>query len=77
VSYEPDEDAKSGLFSNMSGKKLALLAVIIVIGGFFGVREGLILFTGNDSSRYASVAVKNTTKRTFLSFCAADNIFLY
>jgi len=38
VSYEPDEDAKSGLFSNMSGKKLALLAVIIIIGGFFGVQ---------------------------------------
>jgi len=38
VSYEPDEDAKSGLFSNMSGKKLALLAVIIIIGGFLGVQ---------------------------------------
>ena len=29
---------EAGLFSNMSGKKLALLAVIIIIGGFFGVQ---------------------------------------
>jgi hypothetical protein len=38
VSYEPDADANIGLFSSMSGKKMALLAVIIIIGGFFGVQ---------------------------------------
>ncbi len=38
MSYEPDADANIGLFSSMSGKKMALLAVIIIIGGFFGVQ---------------------------------------
>ena len=38
MSYQPDGDAGTGLFSSMSGKKLALLAVIIIIGGFFGVQ---------------------------------------
>ncbi len=38
VSYQPDADADTGLFSSMSGKKMALLVVIIIIGGFFGVQ---------------------------------------
>lgn len=38
VSYEHDADANAGLFSNMSGKKMALLVVIVVIGVFFGVQ---------------------------------------
>jgi len=38
VSYQPDSDAGTGLFSSMSGKKLALLALIIIIGGFFVVQ---------------------------------------
>ena len=33
---EPDTDR--GLFSGMSGKKMALLVVIVIIGGFFGVQ---------------------------------------
>lgn len=38
MSYQPDSDASTGLFSSMSGKKLALLAVIIIMGGFFGLQ---------------------------------------
>jgi hypothetical protein len=38
MSYEPDADANTGLFSSMSGKKMALLVVIIIIGVFFGVQ---------------------------------------
>ena len=38
MSYEPDSDVNTGLFSSMTGKKMALLAVIIIIGGFFGVQ---------------------------------------
>ena len=38
MSYQPDADADTGLFSSMSGKKMALLVVIIIIGGFFGVQ---------------------------------------
>jgi len=38
VSYEPDADARTGSFFNMPGKKMALLVVIIIIGGFFGVQ---------------------------------------
>ena len=38
VSYEHDADANAGLFSNMSGKKMALLVVIVIIGVFFGVQ---------------------------------------
>lgn len=34
VSYQPDADAGTGLFSSMTGKKMALLVVIIIIGGF-------------------------------------------
>ena len=38
MSYEPDADARTGSFFNMPGKKMALLVVIIIIGGFFGVQ---------------------------------------
>jgi hypothetical protein len=38
MSYEPDTGTGTGLFYSMSGKKLALLVVIIIIGGFFGVQ---------------------------------------
>jgi len=38
MSYEPDSDVNTGLFSSMTGKKMALLVVIIIIGGFFGVQ---------------------------------------
>lgn len=38
MSYEPDADARTGSFFNLSGKKMALLAVISIIGGFFGVQ---------------------------------------
>jgi hypothetical protein len=38
MSYEPEADANTGLFSTMPGKKMALLVVIIIIGGFFGVQ---------------------------------------
>jgi hypothetical protein len=33
-----EPDTNTGLFSGMSGKKMALLVVIIIIGGFFGVQ---------------------------------------
>ena len=38
MSYQPDGEAGTGLFSSMSGKKMALLVVIIIIGVFFGVQ---------------------------------------
>lgn len=38
MSYESDKGTGTGLFYSMTGKKLALLAVIIIIGGFFGVQ---------------------------------------
>jgi hypothetical protein len=38
VSYEPDADANAGLFSSMSGKKMALLAAVIIVAAFFGVQ---------------------------------------
>jgi hypothetical protein len=38
VSDEPDIDARTGSFFNMPGKKMALLVVIIIVGGFFGVQ---------------------------------------
>ncbi|MDQ6667244.1 MAG: hypothetical protein M3Y53_03335 [Thermoproteota archaeon] len=38
MSYEPDTDANTGLFSGMPGKKMALLVVIVIIGGFVGVQ---------------------------------------
>jgi hypothetical protein len=38
MSYEPDTGTGTGLFYSMTGKKLALLVVIIIIGGFFGVQ---------------------------------------
>ena len=38
MSYEPNTGTGTGLFYSMTGKKLALLAVIIIIGGFFGVQ---------------------------------------
>jgi len=38
VSYEYDADANAGPFSSMSGKKMALLVVIVIIGVFFGVQ---------------------------------------
>lgn len=33
-----EPDTNTGSFSGMSGKKMALLVVIIIIGGFFGVQ---------------------------------------
>jgi hypothetical protein len=41
VSYEPDADTGSGLFSSMPGQKIALLAVVIIIGGFIGLQAML------------------------------------
>ena len=38
MSYESDTGTGTGLFYSMTGKKLALLVVIIIIGGFFGVQ---------------------------------------
>jgi hypothetical protein len=38
VSSEPEADANPGLFSNIPGKKMAILVVIVIIGGFFGVQ---------------------------------------
>ena len=38
MSYEPEADANTGLFSTTPGKKMALFVVIIIIGGFFGVQ---------------------------------------
>lgn len=41
VSYEHDADANAGLFSGMSGKKMALLVMLVIIGVFFGVQAML------------------------------------
>jgi hypothetical protein len=41
VSYEPDADTGTGLFSSMPGQKIALLAVVIIIGGFIGLQAML------------------------------------
>lgn len=41
MSYEPDADTGTGLFSNMAGKKLALLAVVVIIGCFIGLQAML------------------------------------
>ena len=38
VSYAPDSNSDTPLFSTLSGKKMALLVGIIVAGGFFGVQ---------------------------------------
>jgi hypothetical protein len=38
VSYEHEADANAGPFSSMSGKKMAILVVIVIIGVFFGVQ---------------------------------------
>jgi len=38
VSHQPDTDAGTGLFSSMSRKKMALLVLVIIIGGFVQVR---------------------------------------
>ncbi|HET7149039.1 MAG TPA: hypothetical protein VFI73_11125 [Candidatus Nitrosopolaris sp.] len=38
MSYEHDVDGNTGSFFSMSGKKMALLVVIVIIGGFFGVQ---------------------------------------
>jgi hypothetical protein len=38
MSYESEPGADKGLFSAMSGKKMALLVGIIIIGGFFGLQ---------------------------------------
>lgn len=38
MSYEPDSDAGTGLFSSLPGRKMALLVVVIIIGGFIGVQ---------------------------------------
>jgi hypothetical protein len=38
MSYEPDADVNTSLFASMSDKKLVFLAVIIIIGGFFGIQ---------------------------------------
>jgi hypothetical protein len=38
VSDESDAGARTESFFNMPGKKMALLVVIIIIGGFFGVQ---------------------------------------
>jgi hypothetical protein len=38
VSHQPDADTGTGLFSKMSGKKMVLLVVVIIIGAFFGVQ---------------------------------------
>jgi len=50
MSYEPDSDVNTGLFSSMTGKKMALLVVIIIIGGFFGV-QAMFGFPINDLIR--------------------------
>ena len=41
MSYEHDADANAGLFSGMSGKKMALLVMLVIIGVFFGVQAML------------------------------------
>ena len=38
MSYEPNADAGTGLFSSMPGKKMALLVAVIIIGGFIGIQ---------------------------------------
>jgi len=38
MSYEPDADMNTSLFASMSGKKMVFLAVIIIIGRFFGIQ---------------------------------------
>ncbi len=38
MSSESEADANPGLFSNIPGKKMAILVVIVIIGGFFGVQ---------------------------------------
>jgi hypothetical protein len=38
VSYAPDSNSDTPLFSGLSGKKMALLVGIIVAGGFFGIQ---------------------------------------
>ena len=41
MSYEPDADTGTGLFSSMPGQKIALLAVVVIIGGFIGLQAML------------------------------------
>ena len=38
MGYDDEFDSSSSMFSKMSGKKLAALAIIIIIGGIFGVQ---------------------------------------
>jgi hypothetical protein len=38
VSYAPDSNSDTPLFSGLSGKKMALLVGIIIAGGFFGIQ---------------------------------------
>jgi len=35
---EPETDSNSGVFSNIPGKKMAALVVVVIVGGFFGVQ---------------------------------------
>jgi hypothetical protein len=36
--FDSDSDSSSSIFSKMSGKKLAALAIVIIIGAIFGVQ---------------------------------------
>src|SRR5919198_5666577 len=36
--FDSDSSSSSSIFSKMSGKKLAALAILIIIGGIFGVQ---------------------------------------
>jgi hypothetical protein len=38
VSYAPDSNSDTPIFSGLSGKKMALLVDIIIAGGFFGIQ---------------------------------------
>jgi hypothetical protein len=67
MSYD-ESDSDSSIFSKMSGKKLAALAIVIIIGGIFGV-QALFGFPLKDLIRKevtsdAKVVIKDNDHRT-------------
>jgi len=63
--YEPDTETGNGLFYSMTGKKLALLLFIIIIGGFFGV-QAMFGFPIKDLVRADVTCRKISTKKLIL-----------
>jgi hypothetical protein len=69
MSYDDfDSESSSSIFSQMSGKKLAALAIIIIIGAIFGV-QALFAFPLKDLIRKevtsdAKVVIKDDVHKT-------------